>query len=889
VEQVFVGRDAELTTISQRLAAAAEGHAGVVWIEGDAGFGKTALVRRVIGTLPSDFVVMSAEADELAHEQPFGIVSLLGAATSAGSFAAGLELLSLTGERHDHRPVLVVVEDMHWADAGSREALATMARRLDAEPVALLLTSRPGGGDADGWERIINDEMRCCTIQLGPMPEHQVGEWAHRLDIELTGAQAARLHRHTGGHPLYVKTLLHELTPGQLASSTHDLPAPRSLASATIAALAELPEAANHLASALAVLGQRSPLAVVARVAGVAEPAVALESLLKTGFVQWLPGEQNTPIDFVHPLYRLAVYDDLSPTRRQALHRAAAESLGRVAGWPHRVAAAGSADDGLADELEKGAADEIRRGASGLAAKYLMWAVPLTTHRAVADSRLLRGARLLLADGQLERVGELVPEIEACDPGPLRDLVLGSYAYETGDADTAQQLLSSAAAEEDADPSVRADAHIRLSSFYLMQGEPVRQAQAAEAALSLGGADAQISRSAWGSLASAEFSLNGAPAGLAVLEKRLPELPADVAGADGELLAVRGLLRLYAAQTRSGIVDLRAAIRLSRAAFSQQHLPAAHVYLARALYVVGDWDEALVHARAAQAIVTDDRLSWIRGRAESVIGTVAAARGSWQEAEACLAIAEGAARKASNAAWPELAARVVRSAICRARADAAGVVDALRPLMTDKRVVISQMAVVAWWPVLVEGLINSGALKHAATELGRLQRHIDDTGMDIGGQVAGQRARLAAASGDPDGAATLFQLAIETIRPDDPLVDRGLVRHHYGRLLHARGNRREAVDHLRTAHELFAGVGAEPYRQAVAHDLASCGIRTTTKQSPLDFTEREQDVVALVRKGMTNKEVAAEMYVSEKAVEYHLRNVYGKLGISSRRELRLQD
>jgi hypothetical protein len=484
VEQVFVGRDAEVTTISQRLSSAAQGHAGVVWIEGDAGFGKTALVRRVLAALPSDFIVMAAEADELAREQPFGVVSRLGAATSAGSFAAGLELLRLTGERQDHRPVLVVVEDMHWADTTSREALVTMARRLDTEAVALLLTSRPGGRDADGWDRIVNDEIRCCTIQLGPMAEQVVGEWARRLDIELTGAQAARLHRHTGGHPLYIKTLLHELTPEQLRSSTHELPAPRSLSSATIAALAELPEEANQLASALAVLGQRTPLAVVARVAAVTEPAAALESLLETGFVQWLPGEQNTPIDFVHPLYRLAVYDDLSPTRRQALHRAAADNLGRVAGWPHRVAAADSADDALADELENGATDEIHRGANGLAAKYLMWAAPLTTQHQVADSRFLRGVRLLLADGQLERFAEVVPVIETCDPGPLRDLVLGSYAYETGDAESAQRLLSSAAAEEDADPSVRADAHIRLSSIYITRGEPMRQAQSAEAALS---------------------------------------------------------------------------------------------------------------------------------------------------------------------------------------------------------------------------------------------------------------------------------------------------------------------------------------------------------------------------------------------------------------------
>jgi hypothetical protein len=265
---------------------------------------------------------------------------------------------------------------------------------------------------------------------------------------------------------------MQELTPDQLTSSTQELPAPRSLASATIGALAELPAEATRLASALAVLGGRTPLAVVARVAGVVEPAGALESLLKVGFVQWFPGEPNTPVDFVHPLYRLAVYEDLSPTRRQALHRAAADNLGRAAGWPHRVAAADGADDPLADELDHGAVDEIARGATGLAAKYLLWATPLTSRRALADTRLLRAARLLLADGQLDRIAELLPSLEACDPGPLRDLVLGSHAYEIGDADRAQRLLSSAASHGDAEPGVQAEAHVRLSSIFLMRGEP---------------------------------------------------------------------------------------------------------------------------------------------------------------------------------------------------------------------------------------------------------------------------------------------------------------------------------------------------------------------------------------------------------------------------------
>jgi ATP/maltotriose-dependent transcriptional regulator MalT len=233
-------------------------------------------------------------------------------------------------------------------------------------------------------------------------------------------------------------------------------------------------------------------------------------------------------------------------------------------------------------------------------------------------------------------------------------------------------------------------------------------------------------------------------------------------------------------------------------------------------------------------------------------------------------------------------ARILKSAICRARTDPTGVIDALRPLACDTRIVVSQMAMMAWWPILIEGLIEAGQTADAAAELDRLAHHVDDTGMNISGQLAGLRARLAARTGHPDEAARLFGLAIDTIRPDDGVLDRGLLRHRYGRLLHARGNRRDAVDHLRAAHEMFARVGAEPYRQAVADDLAACGIRTATKQSPLDLTEREQDVVALVRKGMTNKEVAAEMYVSEKAVEYHLRNVYAKLGISSRRELRSQ-
>ena len=162
-----------------------------------------------------------------------------------------------------------------------------------------------------------------------------------------------------------------------------------------------------------------------------------------------------------------------------------------------------------------------------------------------------------------------------------------------------------------------------------------------------------------------------------------------------------------------------------------------------------------------------------------VFGTVAASRGEWGAAQAALGQVELAATGAADTTWAEMLARILKSAICRARADPAGVIAARRPLATDTRIVVSQMAMIAWWPILIEGLIEAGETGDVTAELDRLARHVDDTGMAIGGQLAGLRARLAAAKGDPDDAARLFDIALRTIRPDDGVIDRGLLRHQY--------------------------------------------------------------------------------------------------------------
>ena len=166
-ERVFVGRDDELAKIMSCVEAAGGGRAQMVWIEGDAGSGKTAVVRRVVEALPSGFSVLRAEADELSRDVALGVVSQFGPVAAGTGFAAGVELLSLFAEAQDGGPVAVVIEDLHWADMASRQALLTAARRLENDRVVMLLTSRPDAGVADGWDRFCLDPDHCSRVALG--------------------------------------------------------------------------------------------------------------------------------------------------------------------------------------------------------------------------------------------------------------------------------------------------------------------------------------------------------------------------------------------------------------------------------------------------------------------------------------------------------------------------------------------------------------------------------------------------------------------------------------------------------------------------------------------------------------------------------------------------
>jgi DNA-binding CsgD family transcriptional regulator len=885
-ERAFVGRDAQLQTIADAAAAARDGRAAVVWVEGDAGTGKSALVRHSLERVGDDFVMLRAEADEAAADLSFALVEQLGATPSAQPFAAGVALLERLGSAHGDRPVALVAEDLHWADAASRATLLTLARRMHHDRVLLLVTSRPAPGE-DGWARFVEDPDRCARITLGGLDDAEVADLAVNFGVTLTSSQAARLRRHTEGHPLYVRTLLTELTPEQLTAASNDLPAPRSLASTTIAALTALPPESQAFATALAVLATRSPLGTVAEVGSVERPTEALEPLLHSGLVRWWPAEDQTPVQFGHPLYRAAVYDDIGPVRRRLLHLAASRVTRWGPSWSHRIAAADSPDDALADELDAGAQYEVGRGALSLAATYLAWSASVTTAFDLAEERLLRGARLLLLDGQTTRAVALYPRIANCAQTAQRDLVIGMLALGQADAHGAERWLTSVS-NLGGPRSILADALGNLARLYALQGrgEDLRALRRELESLAPTG-DGLIDRRIAYAVSMGAAMTAGPVAGLAELSKSLPRAPGDVDTDNAELLFTRGLFHQLAGRPHAAIADLRAAVDLSRRGSPFSDLPRAHLTLARALFEAGEWDEATAQARTARSLMDEHRV-WMVKQAEATLALILAARGDHDQAKE---FADAAAKAALAIASIEAdtIARLAVAAVAAARADARGVVDVLGPLAANESTrMATPLTMLAWWPNLVRALIDTGELARATALLDELESTALRATLDVRVHVADLRARLAVAHGDPAAASALFEAAVGALSADHPYLDRALLHHAFGRLLRARGDRRRAREQLGLAHELLDRVAAEPYRRRVAADLGELGMRAdpTTRRSPLALTGREFDVVALVRKGLTNREVGAQLYVSAKAVEYHLGNIYGKLGIRSRRELR---
>jgi hypothetical protein len=174
--ECYVGRAAELATVQGAIAEAASEGACLVWIEGEAGAGKTALIAKITAELAARGTLLRMAADENAADRSFWVTRQIGITGTDGPFAAGLALLDRFGATKSSEPTVVIVEDLHWADRGSRLALLTAAQRLERDAVVMLVTSRPDAGGDDGRERFCVENSRCRRVVLSGLRAEDVDE-----------------------------------------------------------------------------------------------------------------------------------------------------------------------------------------------------------------------------------------------------------------------------------------------------------------------------------------------------------------------------------------------------------------------------------------------------------------------------------------------------------------------------------------------------------------------------------------------------------------------------------------------------------------------------------------------------------------------------------------
>jgi DNA-binding CsgD family transcriptional regulator len=893
----FVGRQAELALVSEAIDAARDARPQLVVVEGEAGIGKTAFLRRC-QRLAEGFVVLEAGGEESEVGFDHGVISQLiarasgvghaaspmfdGGGSASNPFAVGAELLSLLGSLQDGGPVLLVLDDAHWIDPPSAGALLFALRRLYADRVCALIATRPGGDwrGGPGWSRFLDDGERARRIRLGGLDEREVRSFVGSLvSTPLSRGAAERLRAHTDGHPLYLRALVDELPAQSLRSEHGPLPAPHSFASTVLARVVTLTLAARDLAAAAAVAGPRCRADRALAAAGLDGSLEPLDEVLAAGLLVLVPGRLPAEIQFAHPLTRAAVYDDLSPSGRRDLHLALARVTDGPESLAHRVSASQGPDDELAAELAATGDDEVTRGRLTAGVDHLVLASRIAADRELGERALLRAVDALGLAGDVPRARELREAVEGCADSPRRSFALGCMiASQDGRLDESVQRLLAVTRRRDLadDPELTGPltSSLAIVCAYAGRGaeaiewarrtlsEPMPApavALTARQGLALGLAQCGRERDAIEALAAPSLSQAKPP-------------PFDV-----ELVITRGAIKAQAGDLRGAVDDLAAVIGWSRAGVASRGLPNAYASLAEAEYRLGRWQHGAAHAELAVSLARDSDQVWELPFAHATASLFDVGRGEWPGAEQH---AQDAASAAQLAPLPVavFSARVAAANLACARSEPQRALELLAALWDELPAAVVPAFRRRTYELEVEALLRAGRVDQAGELLDRCEADA----------AAWWRlsAVLAHARGDVKQARDAFQRAHEAPGVSDSPLTQGALELAHGHFLRKTGRRGAAAAQLRAARDRLEPLGARPLLARCDVELSACGMRANVAGTEdLGLTPREAAVAALVAEGRSNREAGAELYLSTKAIEYHLGNIFGKLGIRSRHEL----
>ncbi len=898
----MLGRQREREALGRLLNAARGGDGGVLVVHGEPGVGKTALlewtveegrqlrVLRTVGVEGEMELAFAAlqqlcapildRAERLPDPQhnALSVAFGLSAGHAPNPFLVGLAALGLLSEASGERPLLCVVDDAQWLDRASARALAFVARRLLAEKIAFVFAAREPGDALAGLP-----ELR--VEPLGPRDARTLLDSV--LPAPLDEQVLDRIVLETHGNPLALLELPRGLTPAQLAGGfglPAAVPLSASIEESFTRRLARLPDDARRLLLVAAAdpVGDTALVWRAARRLGVPEATaetVEAEDLLELG----------ARAVFRHPLVRSAVYRAAGLKDRRAVHRALAQATDPQVdpdhrAW-HRAQAASTPDENVAAELERSGGRAQARGGLAAVAAFLERAAALTPEPAHRAQRLLAAAGAKRNAGDLEAALGLLAGVEAGLLDELGrahvDVLRGQIALEQRrGAEAGRLFLSAARRLEPLDPGLARETYLEA----------------------LGGAMANDVEVVGGAPAVAQAA-RAAPPGTA------PPRTVDV------------LLDAFAIRLTDGYAA--AAPALARALelllaidFSNEDV-GRRLSLSSGIYsnIVGLelWDDDALHRLAARQVqVARDAgalvhlqfaLSFLVG-SHMLAGDLTGA--TLMIDEACL-IAEAtgnpplvnapmilAAWRGDEARASELIEATSQEAAARrwtsnnyARSvlyNGLGRYDAARDAAWEA----FQPDPIGWGSVLVPELAEAASRTGDRALLeSALEWLSERTGVISSGWATGIEARVRALASEGEVAESLYRESIAHLAGTRLRLE--LARTHllYGEWLRRERRRLDARKHLRIALEAFTNMGAEAFARRAERELLATGerARKRTVDTRDQLTPQETQIARLAANGHTNREIAAQLFITQSTVEYHLRKAFRKLDVTSRRQL----
>jgi DNA-binding CsgD family transcriptional regulator len=903
VDEPFVGRAAEVAELGRQLELAKGGHGRAVLLAGPAGIGKTALIRRCLAAWATHVDALLACGDPEEVTFSGGLLGQL-ASSAAGTaeiaavlasgradpLTAGSALLAWLQEIARNTVLVVVVDDAQWGDELSLKAVSFALRRMRADRVLGVVAVRP-----EGLARLPPGLMRLAAdhgalVELSGLDAAEVAELAELAGAgRLPGRAAVRLREHTAGVPLHIHELLHDLPGEALRTPGVTLPAPRSLETLVLSRLAACAEETERLVVAAAIFGTDCGLADAAALAGLADPLPAWQEAIGQRLLEERETAAGRRCVFPHALIRAAVYRDIGVSRRAALHRAAAGLTAGPAALAHRSAGCPGADPQLAADLAAQAAQDRSAGRLAEAAGHLLMAARAAGRGQARDWWLLEAVGILIDSGDAARAGMYVDEVAGMPPSPQRSLLLGRLAMCAGGYARAERQITDAWAAlasgtpPDADRVREAAATAACQLALLLVGQH-RLEEAAAWAQRAGDAAASgfiraCSRATQGGLLAA---VGQADRAVVLLEAEL-RLCGDQAGC-ALLRAGLGGALMYADDLPAAAAHLDAAVT----AGGQIGLPMAHLLEAGLLRVLvayrhGDWDRAAADGERLVTLVDDLDQGWLLARAHVAAVYVAAGRGCWQ---AAAGHAEAAARQpGAGAGFLAIELANARAAIAVARDDPEGVLAAAQDVIGDlDRLSGLEPGLLSFWPACAQALARTGRPDQAEIMLGRFEALARMRGRRSA-LAAAARARgvLEAARNRPADALAAFDASLRHLRGLGMPLEEAMTLLEHGRLLRRTGQRRSAARDLGAARGLFTGLAAQPF--LVRCDQELCAGPQPATGPALPLTARQLAVAQAAAAGKSNRQIAAELYISVKTVEFHLAQILARLGVDTRTQI----